>query len=190
MLDILKQNIILYYADYLAISKANRQVTDNCKYYCIYDAPINLAYLHDSQPFYSVEDEYYIKAYDEITLLLEKVGLEGTKSFVNNICNLKAMGCVDALLMLKQIHQFSSNIERNTAFKDYQRWLNTQHYSHLQLNDKEELERVECTRYIAHSDYNTRFEPQVEYIKVNYRYKYVEKRIQSYTGTRTETKKI
>ena len=29
------------------------------------------------------------------------------------------MGCVDALLMLKQIHQFSSNIERNTAFKDY-----------------------------------------------------------------------
>jgi hypothetical protein len=115
--------------------------------------------LYDSQPFYSIEDEYYIQAFDEITMMYDKVGLDGVKSFVDNICNLKVMGCIDAKLMLKQVHQFSSSIERNTAFKDYQRWLNTQHYSHLQLNDKGDLERVECTRYIAHENYNTEFEP-------------------------------
>lgn len=51
--------------------------------------------------------------------IFDKVGIEGAKQFVCNICNLKAMGCVDAILMLKQVHQFSNSIDRNTAFKDY-----------------------------------------------------------------------
>jgi len=73
------------------------------------------------------------------------------------------MGCVDANMMLKQIHQFSTNQERNLAFRDYNNWLNTQHYTHLVKNDNGDLERTECTRYIAHYERNTEADPQVYY---------------------------
>ena len=60
------------------------------------------------------------------------------------------MGCIDAELMLKQIHQFSSKVERKQAFKDYIKWINTQHYWHTTTNDDGDEIRQECTRYIAH----------------------------------------
>ena len=125
MLDIIEQNIILYYADYLALRNASRQVTDNCKYYCLYGAPVNVAYLHNSSPFYDTEDQYYIQAYTELQTILQKAGIEAVKDYVMSICNLKVMGCVDAKLMLKQVHQFSNSFERNVAFGDYQKWLST-----------------------------------------------------------------
>ena len=163
ILDIIKQNIILYYADYLAIRNNSRQVTDNCKYYYIYEAPINLAYLCNSQPFYDINDQYYIQSTKEIQMIINKVGLEEAKKFVNGICNVKVMGCIDGDLMLKQVHQFSTNIDRITAFKDYQNWLDTQYYTHLQLNNDGDLIRTICTRHMAHSEYNTIYEPQVHY---------------------------
>lgn len=119
MLDIIEQNIILYYADYLAIRNASRQVTDNCKYYCLYGSPVNIAYLHNSSPFYDPEDEFYVQAYSELQTILNKSGIDAVKEFVVNICNLKVMGCVDADLMLKQVHQFSNKLERGVAFSDY-----------------------------------------------------------------------
>lgn len=45
------------------------------------------------------------------------------------------MGCIDATMMLKQIHQFSTKQERNSAFRDYDKWLSTQHYTHIITND-------------------------------------------------------
>ena len=111
-MDIVDLNIILYYADYLSLKNSSTTVTDNCKYYFVHKAPINLAYLHNSEPFYDVENQYYVQAYNEYKLLLDNFGKEGVQDFATNICNLAVMGCIDAELMLKQIHQFSSKVER------------------------------------------------------------------------------
>lgn len=163
MLSFIEQNIILYYADFLSLKEESRPVTDNCKYYYIYNSPINLAYLVDSEPFYDVENPYYQQSYQEYTTLKAKVDEVGVASFVERICNLAAMGCIDATMMLKQIHQFSTKQERNSAFRDYDKWLSTQHYTHIITNDQGDLERVECTRYIAHYERNTEADPQVSY---------------------------
>lgn len=163
MLSFIEQNIILYYADFLSLKDSSTQVTDNCKYYYIYNAPVNLAYLVDSEPFYDPNNPYYQQSYQEYTTLKAKVDEVGVASFVERICNLSAMGCIDAITMLKQIHQFSTKQERNVAFKDYYKWLNSQHYTHLITNDQGDIERTECTRYIAHHERNTEADPQVSY---------------------------
>lgn len=79
-------------------------MTDNCKYYYIYNVPINIAYLYDSSPFYDAEDKYYIQSYHELQVLIDKVGLEEVKNFINSICNVKVMGCIDAKTMLNEVH--------------------------------------------------------------------------------------
>ncbi len=73
------------------------------------------------------------------------------------------MGYIDARTMLDEIHQFSTNTDRRTAFRDFEGWLNVQTYTHLQMAEDGKFERVECSRYMAHSDYNTDRAPQVEY---------------------------
>lgn len=186
MFDILRQNIILYYADYLALRNENRQVTDNCKYYCVYDTPINLAYLVDSMPFFDEEDKYYKQSKEELSVIENKAGYEAIQNFVNNICNVKVMGCIDGQLMMKQIHQFSNGVERKRAFKDYDNWLSCQHYTHLQLNDAGDLVRHECTRYVAQQEYGTRYDPQVEYINSYRNGRKVEKIVQTYKGIAKE----
>lgn len=45
--DFIKHNAILYYADYLSLKDTSTTLTDNCKYYFIYGAPINSAYIVD-----------------------------------------------------------------------------------------------------------------------------------------------
>lgn len=56
MLNIVELNSILYYADFISLRETSTTVTDNCKYYFIYNSPINSAYLVDSQPFYDPEN--------------------------------------------------------------------------------------------------------------------------------------
>ncbi|WP_277045335.1 hypothetical protein [Sharpea azabuensis] len=142
---------------------SSRHVTDNCKYYYLYGAPINVAYICDSKPFYDEEDKYYIQSIKEITAIINKAGIDEATNFVNAICNVRAMGVVDANLMLKQIHQFSTQIDRNTAFSDYNRWISSQKYSCIYTNEHGDSVRQVCTRYIAHSFYGTDHEPAVEY---------------------------
>lgn len=66
--------------------------------------------------------------------------------------------------MLKCIHQYSSKYERNYAFKKYENWANSQVYTHLEINEKGDPQRVECTRYVAHAEIGTKTEPKVNYI--------------------------
>ena len=73
------------------------------------------------------------------------------------------MGCIDAELMLKQIHQFSTKSIRKQAFKDYYKWLDTQEYTHLTEDEDGNIIRTPCTRYIAHYERNTEKDPQVNY---------------------------
>lgn len=163
--DLLYQNILLYYADYLALRNKSRHVSDNCKYYYLFGGPINVAYICNNKPFYNEEDQYYQQSVKEITMIINKAGIQEALEFVNALCNVKAMGVIDANLMLKQIHQFSTQIDRSTAFKDYTRWLSTQRYSYLGTNEHGDIVRMPCTRYLAHSYIDTERNPQVDYIK-------------------------
>lgn len=162
-MDLIEQNIILYYADFLSLKEISRTVTDNCKYYFIHKAPINLAYLQNSEPFYDVENKYYKQAYQECKTIKDSMGETAVLDFVSNIGNLAVMGCIDDILMLKQIHQFSTKSERKQAFKDYQKFKNSQYYTHLIIDENGDKIRRKCTRYIAHYERNTWQEPNVHY---------------------------
>ena len=189
-MNLLQQNSILYYADYLSLKHKSIPVTDCCKYYFIYNVPMNLAYLSNSKPFFDENDQYYQQACNEYLLIQQKFGDEGAQDFIKNIGNLAVLGCIDALLMLKQIHQHSSKIDRKTAIRKYKQWLNSQKYSHITFNENGDEERRYCTRYIAHAEYGTFSKPQVEYTNEDRANGIVETRIQDYAGTRIETQKL
>lgn len=163
MLDIIEHNAVLYYADFLSLKEESITVTDNCKYYFIHKAPINSAYVADAQPFYDVHNKYYIQSYNECMSLKDKLGVEGMVDYVKDVCNLAALGCIDAYQMLSCIHHYSTKYDRNQAFKTYEKWINNQIYTHLETDEKGNPKRTECTRYVAHAEYGTNTEPRVEY---------------------------
>jgi hypothetical protein len=117
MTNIIEQNYILYYADFLALKNSNTTVTDNCKYYFIYNSPINSAFLTNNEPFYDLDNPYYKYAEEECNMIQNKYGLEGLQSYVNNLCNISALGCVDAKDILKCIHKYSTSYDRKDAMK-------------------------------------------------------------------------
>ena len=114
-MNIIQQSVVLYYADFLSLQQESIPVTDNCKYYYIHNVPINSAYIVDREPFYEENNEYYKKSIEEYNKLKDKFDEEGANSFIQNICNLSAMGCIDAELMLRHIHQYSSKETRKKA---------------------------------------------------------------------------
>lgn len=105
-------NAILYYADLLSLKETSTPVTDNCKWYFLHNTPINSACIVDLQPTYDVENKYFIQAKEDYNRLKDKFLEEGVSNFVGHICNLSAMGCINAEQMLKCIHQYSSRRER------------------------------------------------------------------------------
>ena len=163
MLNIVELNAILYYADFTRLKEESKTVTDNCKYYFIYGTPINSAYIVDSQPFYDENSPYFQQAYEEYTKIKAKYGDEGVLTFLGDICNLAAMGCINAHQMLKCIHYYSSKYERKEAFRKYDNWINNQVYTHIETDEKGDPHRIECTRYIAHAEIGSKYEPRVSY---------------------------
>lgn len=162
-MNIIDLNAVLYYADFLKLKHESKTVTDNCKYYFIYGGPINSAYIVDSQPFYDENDKYYIQSYEEYNKIKAKFGQEGAISYVKDICNLAALGCVNANQMLNRIHYYNSSFEKKNAIKQYEKWIDSQVYTHIEINEKGDPQRTECTRYVAHAEYGTDTEPQVSY---------------------------
>lgn len=151
-MNLLEQNAVLYYADYLSLMETNTTVTDNCKYYFIYKSPINVSYLSNNEPFYDLNNKYYLKSYNEYMKIRDKFGEDGVESFVNVICNLQAKGTVNAEEMLKCIHQYSTKQERIDAFKQYKKWKNNIKYAHI-VHDEQGEEILEpCTKYVAHTE--------------------------------------
>ena len=163
MLDIIELNAILYYADYLSLKEESKTVTDNCKYYFIYGSPINSAYIVDLQPFYDEENPYYAQSYKEYNQIKNKFGKEGAISYVKDICNLAALGVINAYQMLNCIHYYSSKFEKNEAIKQYEKWINNQVYTHLEIDEKGDPKRIQCSRYVAHAEYGTNTDPRVSY---------------------------
>lgn len=157
--ELVLNNAVLYYSDYIKLKEESRTVSDNCKYYFMYGAPINATYLSDCAPFYDKTDKYYIESAEQCRQILDKFGLEGLLSFVRDICNLNALGVVNAKQMLACIHYYEGKHESRRALKQYENWLDKQYYTHLEDNGKGEMHRVECTRYVAHAELGTQTLP-------------------------------
>lgn len=159
-MNIVEQSIILYYADYLALKAESRTVSDNCKYYFIYNTPINAAYIIDKEPFYDPENKYYIKAYTEYKSIKDKFGQEGISDFISNLCDIKALGVINGTQMLNVIFRFSPKYERSLAVKKYKDWKERQRYTHLVKDDDDNQIRKECSKYVARYEQGTEAKPE------------------------------
>lgn len=163
MLNNIELNIILYYADFLSLKQESIPVTDNCKYYFIHGVPVNSAYIVGLEPFYNTENPHYQQAYIEYKKLKNNLDDDTINGFIEGICNLRALGCVDAEDMLKCIHQFSSKMDRKTAFARYEKWKNSQTYTHTILNDEGDEVEQECTKYVAHYEHRKAPQKRIRY---------------------------
>ena len=146
----IEHNAILYYADMLSLKETSKPVTDNCKYYFIHNAPINSAYIVDLEPMYDKNNKYYKQAIEEYNKLKDKFADKAITDIIGHICNLDAMGVVNAEQMLKCIHQYSSRRERAQSFSKYYNWRNNQIYTHKTINDNGDIVETKCSRYVAH----------------------------------------
>lgn len=145
-------NAILYYADLLSLKDISTPVTDNCKWYFIHNTPINSAYIVDNKPIYDENNKYFIQAKEEYNKLKSKFLTDGVESIVGHICNLDALGCINAEQMLKCIHQYSSRRERAQSLSKYYNWKNNQIFTHKTINDNGDIVEQECTKYVLHAE--------------------------------------
>jgi hypothetical protein len=97
-------NAILYYADFLSLKATCHPVTDTCKYFFIYGAPMNSAFILGLEPIYDKDNEYFKQAKAEYEIIKDKFGESGVESFIDDICCIKACGSVNAEQMLNCIH--------------------------------------------------------------------------------------
>ena len=145
-------NALLFYADFLSLKATSQPVTDNCKYFYIHGMPINSACILDMEPIYDPDNPYFQQALAEYTIIRDKYGDEGLETFIDDICCIRACGCVDAERMLKCIHQYSTKRERKEAFNLYNNWKKDQIYSHITINENGDPQRTECTKYVYHAE--------------------------------------
>lgn len=143
-------NAILFYADFLSLKETSQPVTDNCKYFYIYGAPINSCYILDLEPIYDEDNIYFKQAKTEYEIIKNKYGDEGVETFIDDICCIKACGSVDAIRMLKCIHQYSTKKERKQAFTAYENYKNSQNYKLITINGEGNPEQKTCSSYVYH----------------------------------------
>ena len=151
-MNIFELNAILFYADYLSLKAISQPVTDNCKYFYIHGFPINSAFILDLKPEYDEQNRYFRQAVVEYELIKNKYGDDGVESFIDDICSIRACGCVDAERMLKCIHQYSTKKERKEAFGIYYDWKNSQMYTHITINEDGDPQEKECSKYVYHAE--------------------------------------
>ena len=145
-------NAILFYADYLSLKAISQPVTDNCKYFFIYECPVNSAYILNLEPIYDENNKYFLEAYQQYMLIKDQYAEDGALSFINDICFIRACGMVDAERMLQCIHMFSTKQERKQAFKEYRQWKQNNKQTHQILDEDGNPIEVECTTYVKHAE--------------------------------------
>lgn len=141
---------ILYYADFLSMKERSIPVSDNCKYFFIYNAPINASYIAGVQPIFDENDEFFKQSLTEYTSLRRSFGDDGILSFVNSICNLSSCGKVSGEDMLRCLHRYSQKSEKAAALNKYKQHIKSTKYSHLIKKEDGKQSRVECSKYVAH----------------------------------------
>ena len=149
-INIAELSAILYYADFLSIQQLSVPVTDTCKYFYIHDVPMNACFIANTSPFYDENNPYFKQSLHEYTTLKNKFGDEGISSFINNICNLKACGCVSGEMMIRCIHQYSPRKRYEKALSIYQEWKNNLTYKHIIKNEDGKSIIANCSKEIAH----------------------------------------
>lgn len=143
---------VLFYADYLSLRETYTPVTDNCKYYYIMGMPINCTKIVNSEPVYDVQNKYYIQAYQELTQIRNKVGLQALATFIRDLCNVFALGCINGEQMLKCILCYDSSKLRKKAINKYKQHMKDIQYDHIIKNDDGENISEPCSKYVYHVD--------------------------------------
>ena len=143
---------VLFYADYLSLRETYTPVTDNCKYYYIMGMPINCTKMVNSEPVYDVQNKYYIQAYQELTQIRNKVGLQALATFIRDLCNVFALGCINGEQMLKCILCYDSSKLRKKAINKYKQHMKDIQYDHIIKNDDGENISEPCSKYVYHVD--------------------------------------
>lgn len=154
MLDkaLIRLNTILFYADFLSLKDRSIPITDTCTYFFIHGFPINSSYLANVEPFYHEDNAYYKQSYTETSDLKSAFGEDGMESFLDEICNLKVSGKVNAYDMLKCIHRYSTRGDRNKAIKKYNTWYNNLKYYTETKDDDCKTILKECSKHVAHQN--------------------------------------
>lgn len=142
---------ILFYADFLSMQNTSTAVTDSCKYFYIYNIPMNICFIAGVQPQYDINNKYFKQAYNEYSLIKDRFGEGAVESFLDSICNLKATGSVSGEQMLMYIHRFDTKKERERAYKIYSQSKKNQVYTHI-INGVDGAEEQKCTKYVAHAE--------------------------------------
>ena len=141
---------VLFYADYLSLRETYTPITDNCKYYYIAGMPINCAILQDLQPVYDVQNQYYVQAYQELDLIRQKMGFEALASFVRDLCNVFALGCINGEQMLKCILCYDTSKVRKKAISKYRAHMKNIDYTQKVCDDDGNIVEEPCTKYVYH----------------------------------------
>lgn len=143
---------VLFYADYLSLRETYTPITDNCKYYYIMGMPINCTKIVNSEPVYDVQNKYYVQAYQELTQIRNKVGLQALATFIRDLCNVFALGCINGEQVLKCILCYDSSKVRKKAINKYKQHMKDIQYNHIVKNDDGENISEPCSKYVYHVD--------------------------------------
>lgn len=99
---------------------------------------------------YDPENQCFKQSLEEYTLIKNKFGEEGVASFIDDVCSIKACGCVSGERMLQCIHQYSTRKQKQVAFDKYQDWKNNLTYKHVIKDEDGKSIVANCSKEIAH----------------------------------------
>lgn len=151
-------NYVLFYADYLSLRDTYTPITDTCKYYFLMECPINAAFVVNLSPVYDIENKYYTQSYKEMKAILDKVGYEGLTTFVQDLCNLKALGVVGGDTMLKCILMYDDKKVRRKALATYWEYMKSICYDQQVVNDLGDIVIQKCSKYVYHVNQNKKYD--------------------------------
>lgn len=150
--DLYFQSYVLFYADYLSLRDTYTPITDNCKYYYILGMPINVTRLVGYEPVYNKESKYYVQAYQELDQIRNNAGLEALSTFIRDLCNVFALGCINGEQMLKCILCYDTSKARKKAIAKYKEYMKNIKYTQNVRDDDGDIVQEPCTKYIYHTN--------------------------------------
>lgn len=149
------ESYVLFYADYLSLRDTYTPITDNCKYYYILGMPINVTKVVGCEPIYDKESKFYVQSYQELDQIRNKAGIEALSTFVRDLCNVFALGCINGEQMLKCILCYDSSKLRKKAINKYKKYMKDIQYTHTVADDDGNLIQEPCTKYVYHAEHKS-----------------------------------
>lgn len=148
------ESYVLFYADYLSLRDTYTPITDNCKYYYVLGMPMNVTRVVGYDPVFDKESKYYVQAYQELDQIRNKLGFEAISTFVRDLCNVFALGCINGEQMLKCILCYDSSKLRRKALNKYKTHMKNINYLRIIKDDDSNNIQQKCTKYVYHAEQN------------------------------------